>query len=538
MKKTLVTLCAFALAFQSISQLQPSYPKNWKQSISGQLHDEGHAIIRTSDGAFVVVGETWSKDIYPELQGKNDAVVTKLNPAGEVIWSMTYGSPDEDVAYAIAETASGDYIIAGMSECNGMNDCGNSNTQYTWVFCISAQGQTLWSNITDFIGKGQKLAIKSDGGFYLSITGAFDFGIAEFDFEGGLLDYTPFNYGYLTRLHDLAIDVDNNLYLYGSTYQQEATQISNDPWLAKVEQDGDFIWKKPVGNKGVNLCSDLAILPEGKMALAISSEKEGQFGCGKSFEFTLSHFNLEGEHIESDICFSENDFQQPKAVFISNDNSIWMISELIQSMSTESTTYIDRKVVIRQADMMGEILDVKYHNAGQQESGIALFASYEQVVVLTNTQMPITNGYQYDTKLTSYKVSTHPANSTVPDNYNEPLPIIKVGDEGFVAIFGSTENKTDEAKNNEVVENIVPSEESAVFDVKLFPNPTNSILTLSSNQVIKRIRVFNSQGSEVIDLHRVEQEKVDVDVNSLPAGIYFAEIKSEEGWIHRSFVKN
>jgi Secretion system C-terminal sorting domain len=538
MKKTLFTLCAIAVTFQSFSQLQPGYPKNWKQSISGQQHDEGHDIIRTSEGSFVVVGETWSKDIYPELQGKNDAVITKLNPAGEVIWSYTYGSPDEDVAYSICETSAGDFIVSGMSECNGMNDCGNSNTQFVWVFCINAQGQTLWSNITDFIGKGQKLAMKTDGGFYLCVTGAFDFGIAEYDNNGSLLDYTNFHEDYLTRLHDFTIDAANNLYIYGSTYRNNDTQIINDPWLSKVKQDGSIEWKKNVGNKGVNLCSDLVILPENTIALAISSEKAGDFGCGHEFEFTLSQFDLQGEHKGYDLCFSESEIQQPKAVFISNDKSIWMISELIQSMSTESTTYIDRKVVIRQADMFGEILDIKYHNSSNQECGIALYASNEQVIVLTNERIPTAHGYQFDNKITSYKVTQHPEDYNGPVMNAEPLPIIKVGEEPyFIDIFGSNDDTENTNKNDES-----PDEQAAIavdiFDVKLFPNPTQSMVTLTSNQVIKRIRVFNSQGMEVIDMRRVEQEKVELDVNNLPAGIYFTEIKSEEGWIHRSFVKN
>jgi len=66
----------------------------------------------------------------------------------------------------------------------------------------------------------------------------------------------------------------------------------------------------------------------------------------------------------------------------------------------------------------------------------------------------------------------------------------------------------------------------------VFPNPTNSNLTIQSNQLIESISIFNASGTLV----QTETKKT-FSVENLPAGIYFLQVQNENGISTTRFVK-
>jgi hypothetical protein len=64
---------------------------------------------------------------------------------------------------------------------------------------------------------------------------------------------------------------------------------------------------------------------------------------------------------------------------------------------------------------------------------------------------------------------------------------------------------------------------------KVYPNPTQNTWNIkSSNQIINSVQVFDVLGKQVISLNP-NSEEVSIDASTLPAGLYFARIKSEIG---------
>jgi hypothetical protein len=57
-------------------------------------------------------------------------------------------------------------------------------------------------------------------------------------------------------------------------------------------------------------------------------------------------------------------------------------------------------------------------------------------------------------------------------------------------------------------------------DVKLFPNPTNGMVHLSSTQLIQSVRVFNTNG-QLLQAHSPSAYETQADLSEWPAGMYF-----------------
>ena len=83
----------------------------WNKTYGGDRSDEGHSVLETSDGGYVIVGETSSFG-----ERATDVYLIKIDSEGNEIWSRTYGDIEGDErGYSVQETSDGGYIVAGMS---------------------------------------------------------------------------------------------------------------------------------------------------------------------------------------------------------------------------------------------------------------------------------------------------------------------------------------------------------------------------------------------------------------------------------------
>ncbi len=86
----------------------------WESIYGGSDNDYLNCIKETSDGGYVVTGNTHSFGA-----GDSDILALKLSPAGDIEWQRTYGGSEEDVAYYIQETSDGGYVAAGYTDSFG-----------------------------------------------------------------------------------------------------------------------------------------------------------------------------------------------------------------------------------------------------------------------------------------------------------------------------------------------------------------------------------------------------------------------------------
>ena len=86
----------------------------WERIYGGSDNDYLNCIQETSDGGYVVTGNTYSFGA-----GDSDILALKLSFTGDIEWQRTYGGSEEDVAYYIQETSDEGYIAAGYTDSFG-----------------------------------------------------------------------------------------------------------------------------------------------------------------------------------------------------------------------------------------------------------------------------------------------------------------------------------------------------------------------------------------------------------------------------------
>jgi uncharacterized delta-60 repeat protein len=89
----------------------------WAKTYGGSGYDHLYSIQQTSDGGYIVAGDTKSYGA-----GSSDILVVKLNSTGDLEWAKTYGGTSSDDAYSIQQTSEGGYIVAGITLSYGAYD--------------------------------------------------------------------------------------------------------------------------------------------------------------------------------------------------------------------------------------------------------------------------------------------------------------------------------------------------------------------------------------------------------------------------------
>lgn len=81
------------------------------------------------------------------------------------------------------------------------------------------------------------------------------------------------------------------------------------------------------------------------------------------------------------------------------------------------------------------------------------------------------------------------------------------------------------------------SDEFVANKVVLYPNPTNSIITISSNEIIKNIELYDSVGRVLVS-KIIENNQTSLELSTYSNGIYFIKISTENGEIIEKVVKH
>ncbi|MBI4685607.1 MAG: choice-of-anchor D domain-containing protein [Nitrospirae bacterium] len=159
-----------------ILKLDASGNVQWQKTYGGNSDDISSFIQQTSDGGFVIAGYTGSFGA-----GLYDAWVLKLDEGGNIQWQKTYGGTSTDYANSIHQTSDGGYIVAGETELStGFYD--------GWALKLDPGGNIQWQKTYGVSNNDHIYSIEqtTDGGFVAAgITGT-DALILKFDNNGNI----------------------------------------------------------------------------------------------------------------------------------------------------------------------------------------------------------------------------------------------------------------------------------------------------------------------------------------------------------------
>lgn len=117
----------------------------WRRYHGGTNNDRSYDVVEANDGGFVVVGTTESTDVdVSENQGEYDVWVIKLNKDGALQWAKTYGGSGIDGSNGVMKTQNGNYLVVGNTFSKNGDISVNYGASDVWAISINDQGDLLW----------------------------------------------------------------------------------------------------------------------------------------------------------------------------------------------------------------------------------------------------------------------------------------------------------------------------------------------------------------------------------------------------------
>lgn len=116
----------------------------WKTVIGGSKDEQFADMKATSDGGVLVIGTTESTDgDITDNHGKMDLLLAKVDRGGNLLWTKCYGGVGNDQGFAAIETSEGNFLIGGESGSRTGSMTHHIGALDAWVAMLDAGGNVL-----------------------------------------------------------------------------------------------------------------------------------------------------------------------------------------------------------------------------------------------------------------------------------------------------------------------------------------------------------------------------------------------------------
>ncbi len=185
----------------------------WRSYYGGTNNDRAHAVIEADDGGFVMAGFSESEDYdISNTKGSYDFWIIKLSATGELLWERSFGGSGIEIAYDIAKTDDGAYVVTGNTFSTDKDISMNHGESDIWLIKIDDNGKLLWEKT---------------------------FGGSQFDAAQGVS--TAYDGGFIITGNSKSIDGDVS-----------ENQGENDIWVLKTDSDANLIWQGSFGGSNLD----------------------------------------------------------------------------------------------------------------------------------------------------------------------------------------------------------------------------------------------------------------------------------------------
>ncbi|MES2515343.1 MAG: T9SS type A sorting domain-containing protein [Bacteroidota bacterium] len=240
MIKKFTTLCllAFALFMNEVTMAQTSF--QWAKGWGDGYDDYTVGVATDASGNVYTLGVFYGTiDLDPgpatftiATKGANDIFITKLDPAGNLLWAKRLGGGGNDDATDITVDAAGNVYTTGYFIYTADFDPGTGVSNLTavnndvFISKLDANGNFVWARNLGGGGSETGMGIHVDASGNVYTTGTF----------GYAADFDP----------------------SPTTTYTLAAPSSNTIFISKLDINGNFVWAKAIGGAGgANLGEDI-----------------------------------------------------------------------------------------------------------------------------------------------------------------------------------------------------------------------------------------------------------------------------------------
>ena len=205
--------------------------------------DGGFSVEQTTDGGYIITGYTWSYG-----NGEEDIWLIKTDGQGNEEWNQTFGGSDGDIGYSVKQTTDGGYVVTGNTDSfgNGERDI--------WLIKTDGQGNEEWNQTFGGSEDDGGLYVEQtmDGGYiitgYLSNDeNNYDVRLIKTDGQGNEEWNRTFGGGIG---YSVKQTTDGGYVIIGGTQSFGSGGSDSDVWLIKTDSQGNEEWNQTFGGGG------------------------------------------------------------------------------------------------------------------------------------------------------------------------------------------------------------------------------------------------------------------------------------------------
>jgi beta-lactamase regulating signal transducer with metallopeptidase domain/peroxiredoxin len=128
----------------------------WQKSFGGRRDDGGNSVLQTPDGGYIIAGYTRSLGA-----GETDIYLIKTDGEGNLKWQRAFGGKGKDYGKSICQTSDGGYVIVGETESFG------SGKVDVYLIKTDGEGNLEWQKTFGGEGEDYGCSVQQlpDGGF-------------------------------------------------------------------------------------------------------------------------------------------------------------------------------------------------------------------------------------------------------------------------------------------------------------------------------------------------------------------------------------
>lgn len=268
------TLFVFLLLISGSALAQSAFYKIFSDNGS----DKASGVVQLPDSSYMVTGS--SSSFY---DGPSQAILLKLDPQGNMIWSRSYGGPETDAGQRVLYQENEGFFVCGLTNSFG------AGGYDMYLAKMNENGDLLWEK--SFGGSGWErtldAALTPDSGVMMvgsTSSNAFDdeeMYIVRADKNGDTIWTREIN-GWGANYLNAIERINDTTYFVGGTWYN-ADSLQSKAYLASLHIDGSMNWSTELGANGSYLLKDFCIRQNQIVAVGGHYEADGNLDACRFF---------------------------------------------------------------------------------------------------------------------------------------------------------------------------------------------------------------------------------------------------------------